>query len=87
MVISGAMEFRCPDVGCAFRVHARYYVEKQRFAPGICPNTGAAVHIVIAGTNDVVTGSRVLLKDTNGVLAGSIVPNDWPNPHVETETA
>lgn len=36
---------------CGFRVHDRYFVEKTRFAPGICPRDGAPVTVVQKGTN------------------------------------
>ncbi len=41
---------------CGFRAHKRYFVEKKRFAPGVCPRTncGSPVLVVEKATNHQV---------------------------------
>ncbi len=48
---------------CGFRVHQRYFIEKTRFSPGICPRCGNPVKVVTPGTNDIVPGMMVSLID------------------------
>ena len=47
----------CSEPRCGFRVHDRYFEQKKRFMPGICPRCNAPIKIVEAGTNKVVAGA------------------------------
>jgi len=37
---------RCTRPTCGFVVGDTYFIEKTRFAPGICPNCGGVLHVV-----------------------------------------
>ena len=45
-----AHEIRCSK--CSFRVHDRYFEQKQRFSRTSCPNCGSSIHVVTEGTDD-----------------------------------
>lgn len=53
------MELICSRSGCAFRVHERYFREKSRFMPGICPNCSGPIRIVQDHTDTLVVGRRI----------------------------
>lgn len=38
----------CSNPTCSFRVHDRYFQDKIRFEPGICPNCNGVVRVHIA---------------------------------------
>lgn len=38
----------CSNNLCSFRVHDRYFQDKSRFEPGICPNCGGVVQVHVA---------------------------------------
>jgi len=54
-------QIRCAN-RCGFRVHTRYFVEKKRFAPGMCPRCESPTIIVEAFTDTPVNGAYVDLK-------------------------
>lgn len=56
--------------GCGFRVGPDYYLDKPRFAPGICARCNGPVSYVRAGTDDQVEGVRMVLA---GPGAGRLV--------------
>lgn len=41
---------RCTRGGCGFVVGDTYFTEKTRFTPGICPNCGGVVEVVVPFT-------------------------------------
>ena len=52
---------------CGFRVHDRYYVEKQRFPRQICPNCNGPIQIVDDNTDHVIEGA---IMQQDGSLTG-----------------
>lgn len=50
---------------CGFRVHDRYFEEKKRFLPGICPRCNAPIEIVEDWTDDVIAGAYMVLDPTD----------------------
>tara|TARA_Y100000034_G_scaffold100070_1_gene123215 strand:- start:219 stop:437 length:219 start_codon:yes stop_codon:yes gene_type:complete len=62
------------EIVCAakdgFRVHERYFVDKPRFAPGVCPRCGGPVHVVKPATYTRVEGAAVSLV-TGSVTEGA----------------
>lgn len=50
MSLNSEHHLRC--FGCSFRVHDRYFTDKLRFVPGVCPNCGGQVHVVDPFTDD-----------------------------------
>lgn len=53
------MEITCSNGVCAFRVDDRYFRDKPRFTPGICPNCNSPVQVVETHTTQRVTGAHV----------------------------
>lgn len=61
---------KCTSNTCGFIVHDRYFEQKRKFAPGMCPRCGNATKLVYAGTNtestehvmDVSTGAVEIIK-------------------------
>lgn len=51
---------------CGFRVHARYFEQKQRFTAGLCPRCGAPVRIVEAFTDNVQPKLSIQTKRDSG---------------------
>lgn len=79
MVTPGRRQLICGRVPkCSFRAEDRYFIEKTRFAPGICPNCGGPINIVRAFTDDVIAGLRMALVDTQNEMAGAILPVTQP---------
>lgn len=58
--------------GHGFRVPADYFVQKVRFYPGMCPECGAIVSVVDAGTN-IVLEHRMVDTDRESRTAGHII--------------
>jgi len=48
---------------CGFRAPDRYFADKPRFAPGVCPRCGNPVTVVEKGTNNEVATKIVSLTD------------------------
>jgi len=49
---------------CGFVVHERYFEEKNRFTPGICPNCGAPTHLVHPYTTEI--HDQYVMDNRNG---------------------
>jgi len=45
MALDSDHHIRCTRDTCGFVVHDRYFAEKQRFTPGICPNCGGVLMV------------------------------------------
>lgn len=76
MALNSNHHIRCVSTTCAFVVHDRYFADKQRFTPGICPNCGSPVEVVDPFTTRV---SRTHHLGINPNEAGSyrrVVPNE-----------
>jgi len=57
------MEIICGRTpNCGFRVHSRYYIEKQRFSPGICARCNGPIKIV-EDHSDVAVGGVYMSTD------------------------
>jgi len=61
---------------CAFRADERYFIDKTRFNPGVCPNCGGPVAIVTAYTDNVIRGAVVALVNTTTARAGEMTTRD-----------
>ena len=46
------MQFKCVNPVCGFRVHERYYADKERFHRFVCPVCNAPVNVVKDDTNE-----------------------------------
>lgn len=64
-------QIRCAN-RCGFRVHTRYFVEKTRFAPGMCPRCESPTIIVEAWTDTPVGGASVDLKSGQIIQADPV---------------
>jgi len=52
------MQIICDRTGtCGFRVHERYFLEKEQFSPGVCPRCGGPLRIVNDYTDEKVPGA------------------------------
>jgi len=54
----------CSRDVCGFRVHERYFEEKQRFPAGVCPRCGAPILVVKPYTRVVVNGATMRVDGT-----------------------
>lgn len=61
---------------CAFRADERYFIDKPRFHPGVCPNCGGPVDIVEAYTDHVIHDAVVAIANTATVRAGEMTTRD-----------
>ena len=60
---SKEMQIICARVpNCGFRADDRYFHDKSRFYPGVCPRCNGPVAIVGDNTDTVISGAKV---DTN----------------------
>lgn len=53
------MEIVCSSGTCSFRVHDRYFIDKERFAPTGCPTCGHPLRVVTEHTDSVAVGSSI----------------------------
>jgi len=44
---------RWPHTGCGFRVHDRYFRDKPKFAPGLCPRCNGRISVVDQNTDNI----------------------------------
>lgn len=59
MALSMQNHLRCARADCGFVVHDRYFNDKARFSPGICPACGGVVNVVDAFTTRISTTHRL----------------------------
>jgi len=45
MALDSDHHIRCTRETCAFVVHDRYFADKVKFTPGICPNCGGVLKV------------------------------------------
>lgn len=53
------MELICIRPMCSFRVHDRYFRDKARFTPGICPVDGGPLRIVTDHTDQAILNKKI----------------------------
>jgi len=70
---------------CAFRADERYFIDKPRFAPGICPNCGGPIDIVHAFTDDIIRDAVISQLNTKVSRAGEITTRDALGEPLEGE--
>ena len=63
---------------CGFRVHDRYYVDKPRFAPGVCARCSGPIILVEPYTNTAVIGYKMSIKPDDPGRPGSIIEEEVP---------
>lgn len=61
------------DNGCSFRVHSRYFEQKTRFAPGVCPNCNGPIAIVTAYSNLVDPNYRMVTDPGEDYPLGAVI--------------
>ena len=54
--------------GCGFRVHDRYFEQKKKFAPGVCPRCAGPCVVVERGTDTIVPNREVNKSDGRVVV-------------------
>lgn len=68
------VQVKCAN-NCGFRVHDRYFEQKKRFSPGLCPRCNSPISIVKPFTDTVVVGAR-MVTDPHASNAGEIITKE-----------
>jgi len=53
------VELICTRPNCSFRVHDRYFRDKARFTPGICPVDGGPIRVVTDHTDQQILNKKI----------------------------
>ena len=73
MALSMVNQLRCSNLNCGFVVHDRYFSDKTRFAPGICPSCGGVINVVDAFTTRISVTHRLQVDPREAEYRG-VVP-------------
>jgi len=74
MGLNSNHHIRCLRQNCGFVVHDRYFADKPRFTPGICPACGGNLHVVDPFTETKSTTHRLGVDPSVSREYGHVVP-------------